>query len=76
MWKVVARVRGGGWGEGELKEDLLKILLIYQKDTDHFYTVPQTAPQKEKPSCHPRLLSPGEGTSPGRLGTKSDSKGL
>lgn len=66
---------GPGRGKGAFKEDLLKILLAYQKDTDHFSAVPQTAPQKEK-SCHPRLLSSGEGTSPGPLGTKSDWKEL
>lgn len=71
-------VEGGSpvWGGGEFKEDLLKILFVYQKDTDHFSAVPQTAPQKEKSSCHPRLASPGEGTSPGRLRTTRDWKEL
>lgn len=63
-------------GTGGFQEDLLKILPVYQEDTDHFSAVPQTAPQKETSSCHPRLLSPGEGASPGCLGTKRDSKKL
>ena len=52
-------------GKGGSKEDLLKILPFYQKDTAHSSAAPPTASQKEKSSYHPRFSAPpGKGTSP------------
>lgn len=62
-WKVA-------WGGAGLKEELLKTLPTYQKGAGHSSAVPQMAPQKGTPSCPPRLLALGEGTSAGWLGTR------
>lgn len=53
MWKVAAQ------GEGQVQRGPSKITARLSK-RQHASAAPDT-PQKEKSSCHPHLLSPGEG---------------